>query len=85
MFLFNGCVSCLTDLEGEIYNKLSKAAIENGNFKVYNRKNLPNRWMANNPRRTGPILAVANIKYAFQDMFQAAAFYEKVYNVTSKC
>lgn len=32
----------------------------------------------------GPITVVANVNYAFQDMFSAAEYYQKEFNVTSK-
>lgn len=70
-------------MEQEIFLNLTHASRENGHFKVYNKKNLPTRWHANNPRRLGPILTVADIKYAFQDMIYTAQSYEQKFNVTS--
>lgn len=70
--------------ENEIFVNLTKAAKENGHFNIYNHENLPERWNANNARRLGPILAVADIKYAFQDMFESAEYYKKAFNVPSK-
>lgn len=69
-------------MENEIFIKLTKAAENNGNFKMYNQNNLPERWHANN-RRLGPILAVADVEYGFQDLMDEAIKYEKLYNVTS--
>lgn len=48
------------------------------------RSNLPARWHANNRRRMGPILVVADINYAFQDMVAAAKMYEDKFNVPCK-
>lgn len=64
--------------ENEIFVNLTKAAQLNGHFKVYNKFNLPKRWHANNTRRMGPIIAVADSGYAFQDLWQEAKMrYEK--------
>lgn len=68
----------------ELYANLTKGAQENGHFKVYNSTNLPKRWHANNKRRIGPILAVADMNYAFHDMFEASEDYRRKYNVSSK-
>lgn len=35
----------------------------------------------NNTRRMGPILAVADMNYAFHDMIETAKFYEEKFNV----
>lgn len=51
---------------------------------MYNEHNLPARWHANNRRRMGPILAVADVGYAFQDMVVAAKMYEDKFNVPCK-
>lgn len=71
-------------LEDEIYANLTRAAEKNGNFKVYNHENLLERWHANNPRRMGPILAVADEGYAFQDLWDEAKLHEIRDNVTSE-
>lgn len=69
----------------EIYANLTKAAKENGHFKVYNHQTLPKRWRADNQRRMGPILAVADIGYGFQDLMRSAKYYEEKFNITSEC
>lgn len=51
---------------------------------MYNEHNLPARWHAHNQRRMGPILVLADIGYAFQDMVAAAKMYEKDFNVPCK-
>lgn len=71
-------------LEDEIFVNLTKAADQNGHFKVYNHENLLERWHANNPHRMGPILAVANADYAFQDLWDDAKTKEKKHNLTSE-
>lgn len=74
----------LSDQTDEIYANLTKAAKANGNFHIYNSKNLPKRYHAYNERRSGPILAVANINYAFHDMIETAEDYVKEYNIPCK-
>lgn len=51
---------------------------------MYNSKNLPSRWHANNANRMGPIIAVADIDYGFQDLMESAKFYAKKYNIPSE-
>lgn len=75
---------CIVENVSTIYEVLAKAAKVNTHFKVYNHDNILPRWHANNTQRLGPILAVADIGYAFQDMYTTAKWYEKVYNVTCK-
>lgn len=66
----------------EIFANLTKAANENGHFKVYNQKNMPQRWHANNQIRLGPIIAVADIGYGFQDLFNWAIDYKQRLNIS---
>lgn len=68
-----------------MFVNFTKAAKQNGHFKVYNENNLPDRWHANNKRRLGPIIAVADVGYGFQDLMENAIKYKKMYNVTSMC
>lgn len=70
--------------EADIFARLQKAATDNGHFNVYNKDNMPTRWYCQNHQRMGPITALADINYAFQDMFEAAVYYQKEYNVTSE-
>lgn len=70
--------------ENEIYRSLTRAARKNGHFKVYNKENIPRRWHANNTRRLGPIIAIADIGYGFQDLFGAAEYYKKAWNIPSE-
>lgn len=80
----NDFIYCLAK-DDAVYAKLTKAAKENGHFKVYNQKNIPARWHVNNTRRLGPILVVADSGYGFQDLMANAIVYEKEYNIPSKC
>lgn len=70
--------------ESAIFANLTKAAEQHGHFKVYNRTNIPARWHANNPTRMGPIFVVADVGYGFQDLMEAAKYYERAYNVPSE-
>lgn len=80
------CVFLLLNLAktDEIFANLTKAANENGHFKVYNHKNMPDRWHANNQIRLGPIIAVADVGYGFQDLWDWAKDYEKKYKIPSE-
>lgn len=70
--------------EDEVFTRLTKAAKENGHFKIYNEKNIPARWHANNTMRLGPIIAVADIGYGFQDLWDYAEYFKKKYGVPSE-
>lgn len=74
----------ITALQNKIFAKLTKAAEQNGHFKVYDRNNLPAKWHMQNERRMGPILAVADFNYAFHDMIFTAEYYKETYNISSK-
>lgn len=63
---------------------LTKAAYQNGHFKVYNQQNTPDRWHANNSRRIGPIIVVADVGYAFHDLIDMAKIFENSFNVSGK-
>lgn len=71
----------LSDTE-DIYNKLHIEAQASGKFKVYKDEELPERWHFRNKIRVGPITAVADLGYGFQDMFSSAEWYKKAYNIT---
>lgn len=68
----------------EIFASLTKASEENGHFKVYNQKNMPERWHVNNQVRFGPIVAVADIGYGFQDLMNWAIDYKERFNIPSE-
>lgn len=65
----------------EIYTKLLAEVAKSGKFKVYINTTLPERWHFNNNMRTGPITAVADLGFGFQDMFKSAEYYKKAYNI----
>lgn len=70
--------------ENEIFANLTRAAEQNGHFKVYNRDNLLDRWHANSARRMGPVLAVADAGYGFQDLMRKAIKYKRKHHVPSE-
>lgn len=78
------CCPSISDKENAIFMKLKRSARRNGHFKVYNQKNIPARWHVNNTRRMGPILAVANSGYGFQDLMENAKLFKKQNNIPSK-
>ncbi|XP_053678141.1 DDB1- and CUL4-associated factor 6-like [Anopheles nili] len=67
--------------KSELYRQLRKAADEDVRFDVYMLENLPARWRYNNSRRTGPITAVAQLGYAFDDMWKTVEYYRQHFGV----
>ncbi|CAD7090634.1 unnamed protein product [Hermetia illucens] len=65
----------------EIFNRLVNASNTLGHFKVFKQPNLPERWHVKMPR-FGPIVAVADLNYVFQDLYKAIEYYKKTYNQT---
>lgn len=70
--------------EEEVMSRLTAAAEQNGNFNVYNKTNMPARWRVKNERRFGPIIAVAEPKYAFDDMHELAKWFKVHFRVPSE-
>lgn len=64
-----------------VYEKLLAEATARKTFKVYINTTLPERWHFHNKYRVGPITAVAELGYGFQDMFDSAAWYSKAYGI----
>lgn len=68
--------------EKRVYDKLLSAAERpNSHFRIYTNKDVKKRWKVNNERRLGPILAVADPPYAFQDLTKLARWFEKTRNI----
>lgn len=65
-----------------VLRQLRAGAAANGHFAVYTVDELPERWHLQRSGRLGPIVAVAAEGWAFEDMFETAAYYERTYNVT---
>lgn len=55
--------------ETVVYNAL-KTASQAANFSIYRSSELPQRWHYGHSPRTPPLLAVADIGYAFQDLIE---------------
>lgn len=68
----------------QVLSELLNAAKQNGHFQVYTAETLPDRWHLANSHRTGPLTAVADINYAFQDMWKLLEYYKKAFNISRK-
>lgn len=68
----------------QVLRELSEGARQNGHFRVYTAETLPERWNIGNAQRTGPITAVADVKYAFQDMWLLLEYYKKAFNISRR-
>ncbi|KAJ9598241.1 hypothetical protein L9F63_011062 [Diploptera punctata] len=55
--------------ENTVYNAL-KTASQTANFSIYRRNEMPQRWHYAQSNRAPPILAVANVGYAFNDLIE---------------
>lgn len=64
-----------------IYKKLLDESSLKGKFRVYVNTSIPERWHFRNKYRVGPITAVADLGYGFQDMYDEAKWYEKEYKI----
>jgi len=67
-----------------VYNALKNAS-QTANFSVYRRSELPQRWHYGQSPRTPPVLAVANIGYAFHDLIEwTQEWFQQKFNKTCK-
>ena len=66
-----------------IYKNLKKASEETNKFNVYWKEEIPKRYHYSNNDRIGPILAVANIGYSFQTLYDSFKYYEKEFHIKS--
>lgn len=69
--------------ENDVYEKLQAASKSNGHFKIYKLGEFPERWHCENIDRMGPIVAVADLHYGFDDVYLWLKKYQEQYNVTS--
>lgn len=67
----------------EIYRKLKNASTNN-HFSVYKKSEYPERWHYKNNIRSPPILVMADVGYALDDLIIAAPKYAQHYNFTCK-
>ena len=67
-----------------MYNAL-KTASQTANFSIYQPSELPQRWHYGQSSRTPPLLAVADIGYAFQDLIEwSQEWLQQKFNKTCK-
>ncbi|XP_014474847.1 PREDICTED: bis(5'-adenosyl)-triphosphatase enpp4-like [Dinoponera quadriceps] len=68
--------------EEQIYQKLKSAAEQTRTFKVYKREDIPKKYHYGDNSRVGPIFVIAEVGYAFQNLYDAIEYYKKKFNVT---
>lgn len=71
--------------EEEVYQALKQAAEQTMTFKVYKRQEIPQKYHYGNNTRVGPIFVIAELGYAFQNLFDNIEFYKKKFNITGNC
>lgn len=64
-------------MEEEVFSNLTRAAEENGHFKIYLADDMPKRWHSSFPPRNGPIMALADSGYGFLNMWFGPANHER--------
>lgn len=65
-----------------IYQKLKFAAKQTNTFKVYKKEDIPKKYHYGNNSRIGPIFVIAEVGYAFQNLYDAIEYYKKKFNIT---
>lgn len=68
--------------QDEIYRRLKNASQLNGHFSVYKKNEYPDRWHYGDNSRSPPILVMADVGYALDDLILLAPKYAKKYNFT---
>ncbi|KAL3285000.1 hypothetical protein HHI36_019129 [Cryptolaemus montrouzieri] len=68
--------------EGQIYKNLKAAAEENENFDVYKKSEFLDRWHYKNNPRSPPILVMAKVGFALEDITENIPFYTSTYNIS---
>nr|XP_023015420.1 bis(5'-adenosyl)-triphosphatase enpp4-like [Leptinotarsa decemlineata] len=68
--------------EDMIYDALKVGSATNGHFKVYKKENFPKHWHYKKNSRSPPILVMADVGYALDDLIIAAPKYAQRYNFT---
>ncbi|XP_020280186.1 ectonucleotide pyrophosphatase/phosphodiesterase family member 5-like [Pseudomyrmex gracilis] len=68
--------------EEMIYQSLKTAANRTKTFKVYKREDIPKKYHYGNNTRVGPIFVIAEVGYAFQNLYESIEYYKKHFNVT---
>ncbi|XP_046738704.1 ectonucleotide pyrophosphatase/phosphodiesterase family member 5-like isoform X2 [Diprion similis] len=65
-----------------VYKQLVDAANKTGHFTVYKKEEIPDRYHFRKNPRVPPIFIVAEIGYAFSDVYKSIEYYEKMQNLT---
>lgn len=65
-----------------IYQKLKSAAEQTNTFKVYKREDIPKKYHYGNNTRVGSIFIIAEVGYAFQNLYDAIKYYKQKFNIT---
>ncbi|KAL0102054.1 hypothetical protein PUN28_018535 [Cardiocondyla obscurior] len=65
-----------------IYEKLKSAAEQTKTFKVYRREDIPKKYNYGNNTRVGPIFVIAEVGYAFQNLYDTIDLYKQKFNIT---
>lgn len=68
--------------EEQIYQKLKSAAEQTKTFKVYKREDIPRKYYYSNNSRIGPIFVIAEVGYAFQNLYDVIEYYKQKFNIT---
>lgn len=68
--------------EEAIYEKLKSAAEQTKTFKVYKREDIPKKYHYGNNTRVGPIFVIAEVGYAFQNLYDTIEYYKRKFNIT---
>jgi len=61
---------------------LKSAAEQTKTFKVYKREDIPKKYHYGNNTRVGPIFVIAEVGYAFQNLYDTIEFYKQKFNIT---
>lgn len=65
-----------------IYQKLKLGAEQTKTFKVYKREDIPKKYHYGNNTRVGPIFVIAEVGYAFQNLYDVIEYYKEKFNIT---
>ncbi|XP_018564085.1 bis(5'-adenosyl)-triphosphatase enpp4 isoform X2 [Anoplophora glabripennis] len=66
--------------EEQIYNSLKTGSVANGHFRVYKKEEFPKRWNYKDNPRSPPILVMADVGYALDDLIITAPKYAEHYH-----
>lgn len=61
---------------------MKSAAEQTKTFQVYKREDIPKKYHYGNNTRVGPIFIIAEVGYAFQNLYDAIEYYKQKFNIT---